>query len=422
VDREPEISAYLQRVSWLLRQGNPANDVAVYLPTADAFASFTAGGRVSVNQSIDRLIGPAVIPQILDAGYNFDFIDDGAIAKLGVKHRVLILPGVERIPLATLEKITKSGAAVLATRRAPSLAPGLQEQEPDTPPIRELARGLKLIADESKLGDAIKEVIPPDLASVPEIGFVHRKTADAEIYFIANTSNQRVRTTPRFRVSGLQAAEWDPFTGESRAAKPELDLAPYESRVVVFSKLPPPAPAKAVSSAPVDLGSGWKVTFRDGSVAMPSLRSWTEDEARRFYSGQATYERTLTIPSTAGRLYLTFGEGAPVAIEERRSGAGMRAMMDGPVRDAAVVYVNGKRAGAVWCSPYEIDVTAFVKPGENTLRIVAGNSALNAMAKGPLPDYKALTAKYGERFQAQDMQAVVPQPSGLLGPVRLAVR
>jgi hypothetical protein len=44
------------------------------------------------------------------------------------------------------------------------------------------------------------------------------------------------------------------------------------------------------------------------------------------------------------------------------------------------------------------------------------------MAGEPLPDYKDLTAKYGERFQAQDMQAVQALPSGLLGTVRLVTR
>ena len=52
------------------------------------------------------------------------------------------------------------------------------------------------------------------------------------------------------------------------------------------------------------------------------------------------------------------------------------------------------------------DVSGLLQAGENAIRIVVANTALNVMAKGPLPDYKALTAKYGERFQAQDMQAV----------------
>jgi len=50
------------------------------------------------------------------------------------------------------------------------------------------------------------------------------------------------------------------------------------------------------------------------------------------------------------------------------------------------------------------------------------NLAINEMAKGPLPDYKALIAKYGDRFQDQDMRNLEPLPSGLLGPVRLIAK
>ena len=130
----------------------------------------------------------------------------------------------------------------------------------------------------------------------------------------------------------------------------------------------------------------------------------------------------VTVPADlAGpRVFLNFGEGT--AIPSARRVNGMRALLDGPVRDAAVVYVNGKRAGSVWCAPYEINLGGLLKAGENTLRIEVGNSALNALAKGPLPDYKALTAKFGERFQAQDMGAVAPQPSGLLGKMKLVAR
>ncbi|HMC58284.1 MAG TPA: hypothetical protein VKJ01_03740, partial [Candidatus Solibacter sp.] len=88
-------------------------------------------------------------------------------------------------------------------------------------------------------------------------------------------------------------------------------------------------------------------------------------------------------------------------------------------REAAVVYVNGQRAGAVWCPPYEVDVTGLLKEGANNIRVVVANLAVNVLAKGPLPDYKELTAKYGEKFQAQDMNLVEAQPSGLLGPVWL---
>jgi hypothetical protein len=399
----PDVTLYLQRMSWLLRQGQPANDVAVYLPTDDAFASFQPGKAPSVNQAMDRLIGPAVIPQILNSGYNFDFIDDGAIAKVGVPYKILVLPGVERIPLGTLQKILASGATVIATRHAPSLAPGVMD-EADTPRIQELAAKLKVVADETKLGDALHAGIPGDVIASPEIGFIHRHLADSEVYFVVNTSNHPVPAPSHFRTTALNAAQWNPHTG-AVSALDGSEFAPYESRVIVYSKSNPPAAAPRTARATIDV----------------KVHRLTDPD--RFFSGTIPYEAELLLPDgpPAGAV-LAFGEGTPVSTDDRRSGPGMRAMMDGPIREAAVVYVNGKRAGAVWCAPWEIDVTGLLQKGKNTLRIEVGNSALNVMAGKPLPDYKALNAKYGERFQPQEMNLVTPQPSGLLGPVRLVIR
>jgi hypothetical protein len=439
----PDITTYLQRVSFMLRQGQPANDVALYLPDDDAYAGF-ALGRDSVNQAMDGLLGANVIPQILDAGYNFDYIDDSAIAKVGVPYRILILPGVERIPLATLPKLdefVRKGGILVATRRTPSLAPGLTDAENQTARIREWSRAMfeapggrgHVVTDETKLGVELHAALAADIATAPEIGFVHRKLAFGDIYFLANTSNHPVHSPATFRVTGLEAAWYDPFTGKVTGAgtnKIDLDLAPYESRIVVFSKqhvAPRPAPTGPMP-APVDLSSGWKVTFAGSTepVAMTALRSWTEDAATKYFSGRATYEKTVTIDQAMAAskhpLYLNFGEGTPVTAEGRRSASGMRAMLEGPVHEAAVVTVNGKPAGSVWCAPYEVEVSGLLHAGENTIRVVVANLAINEMAKGPLWDYKALVAKYGDRFQDQDTANLQPLPSGLLGPVRLIAK
>ena len=47
------------------------------------------------------------------------------------------------------------------------------------------------------------------------------------------------------------------------------------------------------------------------------------------------------------------------------------------------------------------------------------NTALNAWSALPPHDYAPLIAKYGDRFQMQDLNQVMPIPSGLLGGVRL---
>ena len=57
-----ELTRYMQRMSFLMRQGAPANDIAVYLPTDDAWAKFTAG-RDSVDRLIAGMLGPTLIPE-----------------------------------------------------------------------------------------------------------------------------------------------------------------------------------------------------------------------------------------------------------------------------------------------------------------------------------------------------------------------
>ena len=97
----------------------------------------------------------------------------------------------------------------------------------------------------------------------------------------------------------------------------------------------------------------------------------------------------------------------------------MQAWLDSPLKEAAVVYVNGERAGSIWCPPYQIDVARFLKPGTNTLKIQVANLAINYMSGHKLPDYRLLNLRFGERFQAQDMDKVRPEPAGLLGHIRL---
>ena len=426
----PEIATYMQRVSWILRQGEPVKDVAVYLPTHDAFAGFTPG-KASVNEAVPGLIGPELVPAILDAGYNFDFTDDRAIAELGIAYKVLVVANAERVPLATMEKIAEfaaKGGNVLFTGRVPSLGPGFKD-DGDTPKVRALAARFQTTPI-GQLGAALHAAVPADFTLPAEVGAIHRKLPFADVYFVANTSNVTVHARAAFRVQGMQASSWDPSTGKISRASMDLELAPYESRVLVFAKeaAPAAAPRPASSIPALDMSADWRVTFPGAAaVTMASLRSWNEEEARKFYSGTATYERTVTAPAAmlrkGRRVFLNFGEGSVVdPAAEYRAPSGMRAWLESPVREAAQVFVNGKPAGAVWKAPFEVEVTGLLKSGENPIRVVVGNLALNVVAKGPLPDYKELIARYGDKFQPQDMAQVRSLPSGLLGRITLIAR
>jgi hypothetical protein len=84
--------------------------------------------------------------------------------------------------------------------------------------------------------------------------------------------------------------------------------------------------------------------------------------------------------------------------------------------------VNGQRAGSLWHPPYRLDITTFVHSGKNTLDIRVMNTAINELAGQPARDYTVLNAKFGKRFDPQDMDNLKPLSSGLLGPVKVLIQ
>jgi hypothetical protein len=234
-----------------------------------------------------------------------------------------------------------------------------------------------------------------------------------------------------FRDGAAHAEMWDAFTGAvtglTDPAKIDLDLAPYESRLIFFSKdakggAPEPETRETVVA---DLSQAWAVRFGETDIEtkMDRLRSWSDDAKTQFFSGTAVYEREFEIGpdqvKSSAKLFLDFGQAKPEPIPSPAPPPNMRAYLDPPVREAAEVFVNGKSAGFVWRPPYRLDITAPARAGTNHLRIVVGNTAINELAGQALPDCRLLDARYGVRFAPQGMDDLKPLPSGLLGPVTL---
>lgn len=430
----PDISKYMQRVSYVLRQGEPANDVALYLPTTDAWSHFSAG-RVHMIETLRELVGPNLIPQILDAGFGFDFFDDKILAEVGkiqgktlvlgaARYNAVVVPPVDTMPVETLKRLTdfaRAGGVVVFAGKQPSQAPGFTASEADHNEVRRLVKEMKVFPD-------LRSGLTPDIAIAPahpEVGFIHRKAGNTDIYFLANTANTPAKFTATFRAAGKSVEAWDAVTGRvttlpaGRNAVP-IELEPYESRLIVFSDAPSPtaaAPQVASSGPAVDLSTDWKVAYGPSAAPenMAKLELWSKP-----FSGVATYTRSFEAPA-GGAYTLDFGQGTPSPKPARMPANGMQTWLEAPVREAAIVYVNGQRAGSVWCPPYKLDVTAFVKPGRNELKIEVANLAVNHMAARPLPNYRLLNLRYGSRFDAQDMNRIAIEPAGLQGPVRLLV-
>ena len=78
----PDVAKYLQRVSFMMRAGQPANDVAVYLPNDDGWAEMTPGNPHLI-EVLREHVGPDLLPAIFAAGYNLDFFDDDSFRQVG---------------------------------------------------------------------------------------------------------------------------------------------------------------------------------------------------------------------------------------------------------------------------------------------------------------------------------------------------
>ncbi len=470
----PDVTRYLQRISWLLRQGQPANQVAILLPTDDAWASFTPA-HVTVTGAMQKLITTALMSAILSAGYNVDYIDADAINSVGLgTHQILVLPPTDRIPIETLRKIhtfAENGGKVVAVGQVPTQDP----EGNSSPEIAEISKAIMLVPNTGELTKALDNVGNPDFKLTTlgdygkeSFGFIRRKLPNVDVYFVANTSNHPMDATVTFATAYQYGEQWDPDTVSSipiPSANLSLFLNPYESKIFVFSSTAPkPSPefleyndemnrvrAAGYLASPLkhvpqthllaDLSTDWQITFTSTkeTVTGPTLTDWTSDPASLYYSGEAVYSRDFTVnatPKTPAFLDIDGGKairGAPDSPPEHpalgpnglpdprvtRTGPGMRAWYDPPIHEAAIVFLNGQRAGSLWHPPYRLDVSKLLKPGENHIEIHVYNTALNAWSALPPHDYKPLIERYGDRFQMQDLDKVQPIPSGLLGTIHL---
>jgi hypothetical protein len=251
------------------------------------------------------------------------------------------------------------------------------------------------------------------------IVFKHRSTPDREIYFLSNTTDQPAGFTASLRVTGRQPELWNAdrgsiveaaaFTQRDGRTLVPLRLDAAESIYVVF-KAPIAADAAGTGSsntpefATVDTLAGpWTVRF-DGQGApketvFHSLVDWTKhpDESIRNHAGTAIYETDFTLaePAQGRRTVLALGEVAVIA----------------------TVQVNGREAGTAWTTPWELDISDFVKTGGNTLQVRVANSWHNRLVADA-----ALPPEQRQSHASQPYRAPKNKPlqsSGLLGPVRI---
>ena len=134
----PFLSQYINRTSHVLRQGSFVADLAVYLPEHDAMANWPAG-ELDLFKRTAHEVGPHLVGTIVTNGYAFDAVNDdiiqnrsrieGGLLQIGnQEYPVILLPDIDGLPVATLERVAEfcqKGGKVVATGSLPTKSWGL---------------------------------------------------------------------------------------------------------------------------------------------------------------------------------------------------------------------------------------------------------------------------------------------------------
>ena len=420
---------YLKRCNYMLQQGRYVADVAYF-----------------IGEDAPKMTG--VRNPEIPKGYSYDYInaevimtahakDGKLVLESGMEYDVLVLPKIETMRpelLAKIQQLVNDGVVLQgpAPRRSPSLenypeadaqVKAMAEQMWQSsiyPYADKLEYGKGYIYPNASLEQILadKGVQPDFTVSDPMLPvlFIHLTTEEGEVYFVSNQTEETISFDANFRVKGMQPELWNPQTSEARylpvcksltgCSSVPMTMAPLESAFIVFRD---PVKQLAVTenypeAEPVVAVDGpWTIEFEHGKggpkepVKTDVLFDWKESENPqiKYFSGTAKYTASFTIDKMpADQIYVDLGE----------------------VMVMAKVKVNGQDAGGVWTMPYQVNVTDFVKEGENTIEVEVVNCWRNRLVgECSMPKKERFTFHTAADIDAEsDLQS-----SGLIGPVQL---
>ena len=449
-DREPGVNAWF---------GNEFNRTNTWFPHMDLFTTYLKRTNYMLQQGLNiadvaYFIGEdapkmtGIADPELPKGYQFDYINAEVIERdlfvkdglltlpHGTQYKILVLPKLETMRpelLTKIQQLIEAGAAVLGP--APQRSPSYENYPQADKEVSQLANtlwsqidpatksariGKGILMDGLNMTQALQLInCVPDckLNTDNQVLYNHRNTEGIEIYFITNQQDQPITLTPEFRVKDRQPEFWNPVTGEIRLLSSfqqtesgtliPLKLDTYESAFIVFRNKPATKP-KALevnlnfpTPEKVTELSSWTVYFDkekrgpETPIRMNPLIDLTNSDQFdiQHYSGTIRYQTQFKLDNKpAGKLYLNLNEFSAMA----------------------KVKVNGQYAGGVWTAPYKVNISDFVKEGENTIEVEVTTTWKNRL----IGDLKLPQAERKTWVTAQPWKADSPlDKSGLIGPV-----
>lgn len=466
---------YIRRCSAMLQQGLPVVDACYFI------------GEELPDRSFLRKDLPVPLPE----GYSYDCINRDALLTRatakngrmvlpdGISYRMLVLPRTDHMTPELAEKIGELAiAGVPVLGNLPNQSISLTDYPNCDGKVKKIVgklwksvrhnTGTQAVLDELGLLPDV-EFIGVDMTPVyrekmeyfsPPLAWNHRKTREADFYFISNQDRKARIVDVAFRIKDKVPEFWDAETGkicdagvwrqEKDRTIVSMNLSPSGSVFVVFrrsanidpvAKITPSFENREGNLLPLWIQDGaiwasengdWELTRQSGKtenisledlpgprkisgdwivsftpergapeeINLPVLQSLSENRVNgvKYFSGTASYKSffELSAVNEDDKVFLDLGS----------------------VANLAEVSINGKNMGVLWKPPFIIEVSDVIKPGRNELSIAVTNTWHNRIVgDSDLPEESRITwLLYNESRLGPEEDL---EPAGLLGPVIL---
>jgi hypothetical protein len=428
-EHAPAFFQYVSRVQGFLQETKPDNDFLLYFPIHDIWNSvgekpFLTFPIHGMRERLPAFTGLA--ERVLRAGYDLDYVNDSFLVDLtfrdgqlvlpgGSRYKALLLPPMQYIPKATLDKIlalSREGATVRFIERWPVQY---------TSGEGEIGARLQEVAGLNPVrGDFLDEFVRYREEFKSRWGgqMIRKRHEGGHLYFFTFLRDGKIDAWIPLSIQAKSAVWYDALKG--RSGKARIRVRDGKTEVRMQMRGGESMVLKTYSDEQVkvkeweysggegsiqELEGPWKVRFEaavpevKGQFELEKLKSWTEldDPALKETMGKGIYSTHFL--GRKGQTYsLDLGE----------------------VRESARVKLNGKEVAVLFSIPFVMDLREGVVDGKNELEVEVLNLPFNRIRAydregKPWRKYYFVDVRYKEVGYA-DWPV---EKSGLLGPVRL---
>ena len=436
------VNQYLTRCQYALRSGKPKTDVLIYVPFIDftedqlavnpeeilyrgyfegvepdikGFGVFSAP-NTAINAWYKKLW--PIVNELESKGITWEFVNDGMLqqsklngGKLDINgnlYQALILANLPYINLATAKQVnvlSKQGLNIWAVGELPQKQPSYLEYEVNDKLTKQLME--EVVARKSSSRELLLNSIIQTIKFANAANFSRQITREmrdgSNLKFIWNKTDKwqiiTFNVDKSFSNSYWLNAENGTIVKNSGTTI-FYQLAPYGSVLLYASRKVLAPTLLSAPNVPLihyqDVLSieKWNVKLDSITITGTSLFDWRDNEQLKFRSGTGIYAASFKVDKRI---------------------PGKKYIIDlGKVYYTASVIINGKNAGSRIFAPYSLDVTQFLRQGDNNIEVQVTTTRLN----GFIGEARKGNPMYVQ-FKNKERTII---PSGLVGPVRLLVR